>query len=154
RRESLPEAIRWPPQSMEAFMQPGIVTTHGMYNTYIIILFRPYIIDFGEVRDVLPEALEMCMQAAREIVEQCRYIRDFHGVHTAPLSWQHILYVCATTLVMQSSGHPNVTLEEKREAIANLAYLQRALYEFSEVWPAAARTADSLRQLQQESAPP
>lgn len=61
-----------------------------------------------------------------------------------------VIYVAGTTLILQASGLPTISSDERTYAIANLAFLQRVLDEFAEVWPAAARTATSLRQLQSE----
>ena len=64
------------------------IVTHGMYDTYVILLFRPYIIEFGGAPRLVPEALDRCIAASREIVSQCRYMVEYHTVYRAPLSWQ------------------------------------------------------------------
>jgi hypothetical protein len=50
-------------------------------------------------------------------------------------------------LVLQASGLPSVSEAERARAVVDLAYVQKALDEISEVWPAASHTCSSLRQL-------
>ena len=140
------------------------IVTHGMYATYVILLFRPYIIEFGGTRRFVPDALQRCMEAAGMIVDQCRYLVKHHSVYRAPLSWQQYVngltgltgsttYVCGTTLVLQISGLPSITPQAVTFAQESLAFLQQILIDFSDVWPAAAQTAESLRRLQQDCIP-
>lgn len=60
-----------------------------------------------------------------------------------------ILYVCGTMLVLQASGLPTVSDEDKAKAFVDLAYLQQAMEEIAYVWPWANHTRSSLRQLLQ-----
>jgi hypothetical protein len=60
------------------------------------------------------------------------------------------LYVAGTMLVLQGSGLHQSTAGETLLARRSLGYIQRALDELADVWPAAARTAESLRKLQAE----
>nr|XP_018266862.1 uncharacterized protein I303_00842 [Kwoniella dejecticola CBS 10117]OBR89020.1 hypothetical protein I303_00842 [Kwoniella dejecticola CBS 10117] len=152
-KEGLPAEIKWPPLAAEAPMHPGIIVTHGMYATYMILLFRPYIIELGGRRSLVPEALERCVESARQIVDQSRYLAENHGICRAPLSWQHTAYVCGTMLVLQASGLPDVTAQEREDALASLGMLQTLLDEFGQIWEAARKTAESLRQLQAECNP-
>lgn len=52
-------------------------------------------------------------------------------------------------LVLQASGLPTVSEEEKAKALVDLAYLQRTMEEVAYVWPWATHTRSSLRQLLQ-----
>ena len=85
---NLPPDVKWPPTPNGPVMHPANITTHSMCATYRILLFRPYIIEAGGSRAAIPEALAFCMRAAREIVDQCRYLVRHHGTRRAPLSWQ------------------------------------------------------------------
>lgn len=65
------------------------------------------------------------------------------------LTARSILYVCGTMLVLQASGLPTVSDEDKAQAFVDLAYLQTAMEEIAYVWPWANHTRSSLRQLLQ-----
>ncbi|WVQ82905.1 hypothetical protein IAT38_005041 [Cryptococcus sp. DSM 104549] len=149
----LPAEVNWPPQEGGPIMHPGILTTHGMYTSYIILLYRPYIIEVGGGRSHVPEALEKCVQCTRDIVALCHYMVKHHGIRSAPLSFQHVLYVCATLLVLQTAGLPGVTSHNHTWALESLSFLEGVLDEFAWVWPTAAFTLKSLRELQAECAP-
>jgi hypothetical protein len=66
----------------------SVITTHGMYATYVIILFRPYILEMGERCGIYDLALRACLAAASDIVAQSRYVAAVGGMTAAPLSWQ------------------------------------------------------------------
>jgi len=59
-----------------------------MYSTYVIILFRPYILELGERSGIHDLALRACLSAAADIVAQSRYLSAVGSVTLAPLSWQ------------------------------------------------------------------
>ncbi|OWZ73110.1 hypothetical protein AYX14_01363 [Cryptococcus neoformans] len=152
-RDDLPSEITWPPPSDASTMHPGNIITHGMYATYLIILYRPYIIEVGGGPSLIPEALRNCLQYTKDIVDMARYLVKHHGIMRAPLSWQHILYVGGTMLILQIAGLPNVTIEERTWALESLTFIQEALQKFSYIWPAARLTAQSLKTLQEECSP-
>ncbi|OCF37841.1 hypothetical protein I316_00065 [Kwoniella heveanensis BCC8398] len=149
-RATLPLEVTWPPPLGGPVMHPGNIVTHGMHATYIILLYRPYIIEFGGERHLVPDALEKCLRAAKDIVDQASYLVKHYGVHRAPLSWQHTVYVCGTMLVLQAAGLPDITGPDRLWALESLVFLRRLLDQFAAVWPAAGQTAASLRQLQEE----
>lgn len=88
RRDDLPSEITWPPPSDSPIMHPSNLITHGMYATYLIILYRPYIIEIGGGPSLIPEALRKCLQYTKDIIDMARYLVKHHGVMRAPLSWQ------------------------------------------------------------------
>ncbi|KAK6906872.1 hypothetical protein I203_100859 [Kwoniella mangroviensis CBS 8507] len=59
-RENLPAEITWPPTPVGPLMHPNTIVTHGMHATYVILAFRPYIIEIGGGASLVPEALERC----------------------------------------------------------------------------------------------
>lgn len=120
-----------------------------MYATYVILLFRPYILELGERSGIHEMSIRACLDAAADIITQSRYLSATSGITNTPFSWQHILYVCGSMLVLQASGLPTVTDTERARAVVDLAYVQTALDEIAEVWPAANHTCGSLRQLLQ-----
>ncbi|WWC98824.1 hypothetical protein V866_005717 [Kwoniella sp. B9012] len=152
-RENLPEEITWPPTPVGPPMHPNTIVTHGMHATYVILAFRPYIIEIGGGASLVPEALDRCVSAAQDIVDQSKYLAEKHGVCRAPLSWNHAAYVCGTMLVLQASGLPGVTAEARQTALNSLNLLQNMLDEFGVIWHAARNTAASLRQIQTECDP-
>lgn len=62
--------------------------THGAFGTYVILLYRPYIIQTAKQPELAGEALQECFKAAKDIVGQCHYLVQHHGVTRAPLTWQ------------------------------------------------------------------
>ncbi|ODN89715.1 hypothetical protein L198_06408 [Cryptococcus wingfieldii CBS 7118] len=87
-------------------MHPGHIVTQGMYWTYIILLYRPYLIEMGGGPNLIPEALQRCLECTQDIVDMAHYMVDRHGVVKAPLSWQHILYVGSTILIFKLPASP------------------------------------------------
>ncbi|OCF58372.1 hypothetical protein L486_04405 [Kwoniella mangroviensis CBS 10435] len=140
-RENLPAEITWPPTPVGPPMHPNTIVTHGMHATYVILAFRPYIIEIGGGASLVPEALERCVSAAQDIVDQSKYLAE------------NAAYVCGTMLVLQASGLPGVTAEARQTALNSLNLLQNMLDEFGVIWDAARNTAASLRQLQTECDP-
>jgi hypothetical protein len=61
---------------------------YGVYNSHVILLFRPYIVDMGTGSYFLPMASERCSSAAHTIVDLCRYIEAHHGLNSASLTLQ------------------------------------------------------------------
>lgn len=66
----------------------SVISTHGIYATYVIILFRPYILEMGERSGIYDVALRACLSSAADIIAQSRYLSAVGGVTAAPLSWQ------------------------------------------------------------------
>lgn len=88
RRKNLPENQRWPPAEGHK-LHPALVTNHGMFATYVIILFRPYIIEIAHSTSIHAQALRECLSCAADVVEQSKYIeRTYGSITVAPMSWQ------------------------------------------------------------------
>lgn len=68
-------------------MLPGVAVLLAIYNAYLIELHRPYL-TFTENPNLWPKTMDHCVQAAEEMIDIIRFIRDFHGVHSAPLTTQ------------------------------------------------------------------
>lgn len=60
------------------------------------------------------------------------------------------LYVAATVYVLQGSGLGKVEPADAVHNFRTLAYIQRAMREMADTWPAAAQTVESLEKLQRE----
>lgn len=60
------------------------------------------------------------------------------------------LYVSATVYLLQASGVGKVGTIGAIEDVRRLAYIQRALREMADTWPAATQSVESLARLQQE----
>ncbi|KAL1413326.1 hypothetical protein Q8F55_001085 [Vanrija albida] len=150
---ALPDHLQWPPKD-GASMNPCVITTHGMYAAYMIILYRPYILDAdASPPDMVAEAISRCLSCANDIVRQSEYLDKTHGVHTAALAWKHILFVCGTMLVLQASGLPSVTDAERERALVDLQSIQASLEELSAVWPVAGTCSTALQQLLDQGVP-
>ncbi|ODN73786.1 hypothetical protein L202_07315 [Cryptococcus amylolentus CBS 6039] len=152
-QQNLPPDVAWPIPPGAPIMHPGNIVTQGMYCTYIILLYRPYLIEIGGGPNLIPEALQRCLECTQDIVDMAHYMVDHHGVMKAPLSWQHVLYVGSTILILQVAGLPNITEEQRLWALDSLRFIQEALKEFAYVWVAAGRTGSSLRTLQDDCTP-
>lgn len=97
-REAMPSCLNWPPLEHELEpMMPSVVTLFALHNAHIIHLLRPYAIERnarGGLQGpewngiVFEDALETCLAAATQIVEQVHYIRDKHGMVVAPCNIQ------------------------------------------------------------------
>jgi len=61
-----------------------------------------------------------------------------------------MIHVSGTMFVLQAAGLCGSSIDEVEEAQRHLTYLLRWLDEFSEVWPAAAQTAGSIRVLRDQ----
>lgn len=60
-----------------------------MFATYVIILFRPYIIEIAHSTSIHAQALRECLSCAADVVAQSKYIeRTYGSITTAPMSWQ------------------------------------------------------------------
>ena len=81
----LPQVLQWPPDESTHTAMPSVLALIGMSNAYIIELLRPYVTN-PATEAAVPDSLAVCMKAADEIVEIMRYVRDFYGVHQAPLT--------------------------------------------------------------------
>lgn len=68
-------------------MPSGVAVLLAMYNAYVIELHRPYI-TLSTDSHLWPNAMELCLQATEEMIDLVRFIRDYHGVHSAPLTAQ------------------------------------------------------------------
>lgn len=79
------------------YADASIVTLFALHNADIIHLLRPYAVErsaHGGFSDppwngiVFEDALDTCLAAATQIIEQVHYIRDKHGMVTAPCNIQ------------------------------------------------------------------
>ncbi|KAI5480127.1 hypothetical protein MNV49_001787 [Pseudohyphozyma bogoriensis] len=139
--------------SVDEFVFPlPVVALSGLYDSYVLILHRPYILG-PAAENQLPDAMEVCLAAAERIVDQARYVRTHFGLHQSPLITQHLLFMAGTMLVLQASGLPGFDPVRAGQAKTNLAFVLVALDEISAVWPAATSTAGSLRKLKAEYCP-
>lgn len=97
-RERMPDCLVWPPPETEREgIAPSIVTLFALHNADVIHLLRPYAIERnargglqGPEWDgiVFEDALDTCITAATQIVDQVHYIRDHHGMTAAPCNIQ------------------------------------------------------------------
>lgn len=97
---SLPEHLQWPPKEGTTMnpwyvtqgrggLTKSVITTHGMYAAYMIILYRPYILDAeNSPPEMVSEAISRCLSCASDIVVQSQYLDKTHGVHTTALTWK------------------------------------------------------------------
>lgn len=86
-----------PPPEVEICADTSIVTLFALHNADIIHLLRPYAVErsaHGGFSDppwngiVFEDALDTCLGAATQIIDQVHYIRDKHGMVNAPCNLQ------------------------------------------------------------------
>ncbi|BEJ11392.1 hypothetical protein CspHIS471_0108140 [Cutaneotrichosporon sp. HIS471] len=156
-RDGMPACMAWPPGEHELEpASPSTVTLFATYNSLIIHLLRPYAIERASYGlngpewsgVVFDDALDTCIAAAAQIIEQVHYVRDKHGMWAAPSNLQDCVYHAATILVFQASGLVRTEPAGATTALESLAYAHMALLELAETWPAAAQAAESVRMLQ------
>lgn len=104
-RSTLPPCIVWPPSLdsptliLPRFVQKAhlnvtyhsVIVLLALYNLHLIQLLRPYVIQIAgqhALGRVVQDSMKECVAAAAEIVDLCRYMRDYHGMPASPLSLQ------------------------------------------------------------------
>lgn len=108
-REAMPACLVWPPGEHELEpVSPSVVTLFAQYNSLIIHLLRPYAIERtsrGGLTGpewaglVFEDALDTCIAAAAQIMDQVHYVRDKHGMHLAPCNIQECVRIGSTELL-------------------------------------------------------
>lgn len=69
----------------------SVLVLLALYNLHSIQLLRPYVMRVVGRESpglVLRDSMEVCLNAAAEIIDLCRYMRDYHGMQASPLNLQ------------------------------------------------------------------
>lgn len=78
----------WKLHLTDQYWVRSAVLLHCLYEAYLVILHRPYILELSETGSRLANSAEACITATSRMVDQCRYIHSHFGIQTAPLSTQ------------------------------------------------------------------
>jgi hypothetical protein len=126
---------------------PNVMNLHGIYNSLIILLHRPFISD-GHLRSITTSASSWtrCTTAAKNITSISLAYKSAYGIHGAPYILSYAIYVACTIHVRNAFANAH-----HKEHISRLAAGLACLDEISVTNPGVCKPAGIIRKLAEAS---
>ncbi|KAJ5374047.1 hypothetical protein N7517_006053 [Penicillium concentricum] len=150
-KESLPPELDFKPWSHSVHSKshpaPNVMNLHGIYNSLIILLHRPFISD-GHLRSITTSASSWsrCTVAANNITSISLAYKSAYGLHGAPYILSYAIYVACTIHVRNAFANAH-----HKEHVSRLAAGLTCLDEISVANPGVCRPASIIRKLAEAS---
>ncbi|KAJ5788549.1 hypothetical protein N7457_003539 [Penicillium paradoxum] len=126
---------------------PNVMNLHGIYNSLIILLHRPFISD-GHLRSLATSASSWgrCTSAAKSITSISLAYKSAYGIHGAPYILSYAIYVACTIHVRNAFANAH-----HKEHISRLAAGLACLDEISATNSGVSKPASIIRKLAEAS---
>ncbi|KAJ5455432.1 hypothetical protein N7475_010553 [Penicillium sp. IBT 31633x] len=126
---------------------PNVMNLHGIYNSLIILLHRPFISD-GHLRSIATSASSWgrCTTAAKNITNISLAYKSAYGIHGAPYILSYAIYVACTIHVRNAFANAH-----HKEHISRLAAGLACLDEISTTNAGVCKPASIIRKLAEAS---
>ena len=151
-KQNLPTELDFKPSSpsgahSQAYPAPNVMNLHGIYNSLIILLHRPFISD-GHLRSVKTSASSWgrCTTAANNITSISLAYKSAYGLHGAPYILSYAIYVACTIHARNAFANAHC-----KEHISRLAAGLTCLDDISVVNPGVCKPASIIRKLAEAS---
>lgn len=151
-KENLPTELEFKPWSRcdvhpQPHPAPNVMNLHGIYNSLIILLHRPFISD-GHLRSITTSASSWgrCTTAAKSITSISLAYKSAYGLHGAPYILSYAIYVACTIHVRNAFANAH-----HKEHIFRLTAGLTCLDEISVANPGVCKPASIIRKLAETS---